>query len=233
MKVKDIKGKKYNKLTVISFDSVRGKSGHAYWLCKCDCGKEKIVRGSHLGVSTVSCGCHARELSSIILKKYTNSEAYKGKGNPAFLHGDSNTKFHRFFMSANSRCNVKSSGNYNNYGGRGIKFEWPTYLDFKRDMYDSYLEHVKKHGEDQTSLDRIDVNGNYNKKNCKWSTWKQQGNNRRNNRYYIYKGEKKTTMEWSELTKLSYTAFLCRLRKMSFEEAFETPVKRVHKKKLC
>ena len=85
MKIDNIQGKKYNQLTVISFFEFRGVGGHAYWKVKCDCGKEKVIRGSHLrSMRIISCGCYSRKVSSILLKKYTNRPSYLKEGNPAW-----------------------------------------------------------------------------------------------------------------------------------------------------
>ena len=68
---------------------------------------------------------------------------------------------------------------WNNYGGRGIvSDEFEYFVDFFDDMYDSYLEHIEKYGEENTTLDRINVNRNYNKKNCRWCTWLEQAKNK-------------------------------------------------------
>jgi len=87
MKISDIKGEKYNRLTVISFSEIRGT--HAYWNCVCTCGNKVIVRGNLLrSGKSFSCGCYAKELSSIRLKNYTTSEKHKGKNNPAWKGKD-------------------------------------------------------------------------------------------------------------------------------------------------
>ena len=85
-----------------------------------------------------------------------------------------------------SRCYNKSRDNYKYYGGRGITVcdRWRNSVNnFIYDMKDSYSNHVAEYGEGEknTSLDRVDVNGNYEPSNCKWSTMKEQANNRRNN----------------------------------------------------
>lgn len=65
-------------------------------------------------------------------------------------------------------------------------------------MYESYLKHCEEYGEKDTTLDRIDVNGNYCKENCRWATRKIQANNTRKNHYITINGEVKTLTQWVE-----------------------------------
>lgn len=84
-KVKDLTGKRFKKIKVLKFIETREKSCHAYYLCKCDCGLIKEVRGSHLlNGNTKSCGCLSAENGAKFLKKYTKSTLHKGKNNPAW-----------------------------------------------------------------------------------------------------------------------------------------------------
>ena len=96
-------------------------------------------------------------------------------------HGMYKTKFYTAWANAKARCNNKNSKGYKDWGGRGIKVcdRWKYFLFFKEDMYESYLKHVEKYGERNTTLDRTDNNGNYEPSNCRWITNKEQAHNKR------------------------------------------------------
>lgn len=172
---KDITGQKFGKLTAIRFDHdnyIIGKIKYHYnyWLFKCDCGKEKVIEKTRvMRGNTTSCGCVREEMYSIV-------------GKMSVKHGMSKTKFYKAWSSMRERCLNKSHFVYNRYGGRGIKIckRWEKFENFKEDMYKNYLEHNKKYGNRNTSLDRFpNNNGNYCQKNCRWATQKEQNNNRR------------------------------------------------------
>lgn len=90
-------------------------------------------------------------------------------------------KDERFFSIWRGMLNRCDNKNDANYGGRGIKVckRWRVYANFEDDMWDSYSEHVHKFGEFDTTIDRINVNGNYEPSNCRWATKLVQGNNKR------------------------------------------------------
>jgi len=84
MKKRNLIGKPFGRLTVVSFVEIRGS--HAYWMCRCKCGKRKTIRGSHLRARIIrSCGCMSAQKASIRLKKYARSPKHKGIGNPQWL----------------------------------------------------------------------------------------------------------------------------------------------------
>lgn len=107
------------------------------------------------------------------------SEARKNGKKVENYHGMSQTAFYKKWTSMTSRCNNPNTDGYVNYGGRGIKIEWKSFKEFKDDMYESYLKHVEEFGQKQTTIDRINNDGNYRKDNCRWATYSEQITNSR------------------------------------------------------
>lgn len=193
---KDITGKRFGRLTAIRVVGKKPNGGCYLWYCECDCGGNKVVDvGKLQNGDTKSCGCLVKEGTLGINKK----------------HGWSGTVFYQRYVSAHNRCNNPKDVGFSNYGGRGIKFEWDSFEAFKEDMYESYQKHCEEFGEYETTLDRIDVNGNYSKENCRWATRKEQANNKRNNHFIKLNGRELTVMEASEITGIKYRTILSRL----------------------
>jgi hypothetical protein len=121
------------------------------------------------------------------------------------------------------RCDNPKDEGYPNYGGRGIKVcdEWYDFINFKNDMYEKYLSHVKKHGEENTSIDRKDVNGNYEPSNCTWATRQEQNKNTRVTKRYPYKGQMLSLHEISDMEGINYRTFRNRVFRsgMTIEQA--------------
>lgn len=175
-RAKDLTGKKFGNLTVVK--KVERKNRSNQWLCKCDCGKEVVCYQYNLerGTST-SCGC----LRSYYAKK-TRS-----------CHGESTGKLYKKWSSIKTRCYNKNTPCYKNYGGRGIKMcdEWLDFWNFREWAYkNGYSEGL--------TLERIDVNGNYEPSNCKWIPMEEQAINKRNNSFIEYGGKRQTISQWSK-----------------------------------
>ena len=150
-KFKNLTGLKFGKLTVIELDSSYTKK-HKKWFCECDCGNFTSVFGTNLkqGVTT-SCGCQSSRNNARELVKVNTT------------HGLSRSKIYRIYHTMKNRCYKKSSKPYNDYGGRGIIIynEWLS--DFE-----SFQNWAISNGyEEGLTLERIDVNGNYEPSNCK------------------------------------------------------------------
>jgi len=161
----DITGQKFGKVTVLGFHHAER---NAYWLCRCDCGKEFITLGNSLRRGlTKSCGC---------LRKDSAKETH-------IKHGDTNTRFYKIWCGMKVRTNNKNCHAYVRYGGRGISLcdRWEVYENFKADMFKSYLEHCRINGEQNTTIERKETNMGYDPGNCRWATYKEQNNNRRDN----------------------------------------------------
>lgn len=87
-------------------------------------------------------------------------------------HGMWGTRFYRIWKNVKQRSTNEGHRDYVDYGGRGVGLHpsWESFENFKDDMYQDYLKHVEEHGEDNTSLDRVDNDGNYEPSNCRWAT---------------------------------------------------------------
>lgn len=195
----DLTGKKYNMLTVIEREGT-GNGGDVRWLCVCDCGKQTVVLANNLKRGEVkSCGC---------LKKIS----------PSTTHNKSKTRLYTIWINIKTRCKNEKNKFYPQYGGRGIKIcnEWD--LDFMKfhdwAMANGYEEHL--------TIDRIDVNGNYEPSNCRWITLKEQENNKTKHAMITYCGKTQNISQWSDELGIPYKTLWTRLkvRKWSVERAF-------------
>jgi hypothetical protein len=156
---KDLIGKKFGYLLVLEREVSR--NGRSYWKCKCDCGNICIINSKWLiNGRTKSCGCYRQKL---LVKRATK-------------HGMSETRFCKIWYKMLQRCLNPNDAGYKDYGGRGITVcdRWLKFENFRDDMLIRYNYHIRKYGEQNTSIDRKNVNGNYEPSNCKWATDKEQ-----------------------------------------------------------
>lgn len=160
-KIKDHTNRRFGRLVAISQTKERVHR-HVVWKCLCDCGTECFVASSSLTAGkTRSCGCLERE----------------SRGIGRITHHMSDTKLYKVWQGMRKRCFKQYHKNFKDYGGRGITVcdEWNNNFQTFYD-YVSQLPHFEEEG---YSLDRIDNDGNYEPGNVKWSTSKEQANNRR------------------------------------------------------
>lgn len=158
----------------------------ARWLVQCDCGSKPFeINGINLKYGrTKSCGCLRRE--QLIAR---NKEI-------KVTHGLVGTRIYNIWRGMIRRCYFPGLKAYANYGGRGIKVcdEW-------KDSVATFYEWAINNGyQDNLTIDRINNDGNYEPSNCRWTTYKIQGNNTRSCRYIEYDGKKLTISQWAEET---------------------------------
>ena len=201
--MQDLTGQKFGRLTVLEFAFKKGH--YQFYKCKCECGTLKNVRKDHLISGQVkSCGCAK---SARI-------------GNLNRTHGKTETLLYSKYEGMKTRCYNPKDKRYKYYGLRGIKVcdEWLN--DFIA-FYNWAIENGYK---DNLTIDRIDVDGDYEPSNCRWVNIQAQARNRRTNLLYTYKGETLCVKEWAEKYNIKYNTLLHRLhRNWSIEEALNTP----------
>ena len=101
---------------------------------------------------------------------------------------------------------------YYRYGGRGIQCLWKSFQEFSIDMEKSYKKHFLENKGD-TTLERIDNNGNYCKENCTWITKGEQSKNTKRNVIVMYRGKRMILKDFCKYTGKSYTAICSRIRR--------------------
>ena len=208
----DLVGKRFGRLTVIEDDGRRTPKGQVIWHCVCDCGNHTYVQTSYLTTGdTRSCGCLFKETCRL------PNTIRHGDASPNGEH----TRIYESWHQMKKRCNNPKDHNYKNYGGRGISVceGW--------DRYENFRDWALGNGyNDELTLDRIDVDGNYEPSNCRWADAITQGNNRRTNRYVEYQGETHTISEWSRVIGISHDVIAGRLnRGWSIEDALTKPTR--------
>jgi hypothetical protein len=200
----DLTGQTFTFLTVIrrSEDHGSGKKPVVKWECRCVCGKIVIIKSdSLLSGHTKSCGCQK------------------------IKHGLSNKeRLYQTWKNMRRRCFDPKNKRWNQYGGRGITIcpEWNDYSIFR--------EWATANGyNDNLTIDRIEVNGNYCPGNCRWVDMKIQANNVSRNHIIEYQGKKMTMSEFANYLGISYSALQHRIeRGWDISKIVSTPQKEAY-----
>ena len=177
------------------------------WVCRCDCGRQSVVEGYLLRKGlTQSCGCLMNEW---------RHHAFHG------THGMHGSRLYGIWGGMLDRCNRPGNKHYADYCGRGIRVcvAWA-------ESFEAFMAWALESGyQDDLTIERVDVDGNYEPSNCRWATRKEQMRNQRRTRFLTYQGETRSLGEWAELTGISYSLISGRsYRGWSAERIFSEPV---------
>jgi len=199
----DLIGKIFGRLTVISYLG-KNKKAQREWVCQCVCGQKlTLTTASIFAGHTNSCGCLQKEL--LIARRR--------------IHGESRSKEFRIWSRMKGRCESPAYHHFKDYGGRGITVceRWQRFQNFLDDM---------GRCPPKMSIERKDVNGNYEPSNCKWATAIEQANNRRNSLILTFNGKTQTVSQWSrELGFIAGTIGRRLARGWAAGKALSTPLK--------
>lgn len=200
-------GKKFGRLTIVGVNH-KGTDRKFYYDCLCDCGNHCIVRGNSLTTgNTKSCGCMVKESKNV-------------------KHGMKHTRLYGIWYGMRDRCNNENNPAYERYGGKGVSVckAWDEFISFyKWSMSNGYNESL--------SIDRINVNGNYEPSNCRWATPKEQSDNKSSNIIIELNGKKQDLQQWCDELGFNRSTINTRVRMCgwSYEKALTTPIRK-HKK---
>ena len=200
----DLTGQRFGRLKVLEF--VPNDRRKAYWKCQCDCGNITTIIGRDLRRGhTLSCGCFQIEQA---VKCNTK-------------HNSKHTRIYSIWCGMKQRCLNSNNESYKDYGGRGITIceEWLN--DFKV-FYDWALQNGYT---DELTIDRIDVNGNYEPNNCRWTDMKTQQRNKSSNVFVEYQGRKITIAEAASELGIKRNVLYARYSKGDRGEELFRPVK--------
>jgi len=204
-------GDRFGRLIVLGMDLDRSVwKDRDYFVCACDCGAKNSVRLDSLRSGAISsCGCWHDESS----RQHNIKHGHLAIGGPRAEH--------KAWVGMIDRCHNPKHQSFRHYGARGISVcqEW-------RDSFESFLSHVGRRPSDVLSIDRINVNGNYEPGNVRWADIKTQARNTRNNRIVHANGETLTMAEWVERSGITRRIIEGRMaRGWTPEMAINTPAR--------
>lgn len=188
----NIQGERFGSSVVLS-ESGRDSSGKIVWLCACDCGAEFKTTGTNLRTGRVK-SCRECSLARV--------------AGAATTHGLTETPEYWVLVGIKDRCLNKNNNRYERYGGRGIKV-----CDRWLESVEHFVSDMGPRPSSKHSIERIDIDGNYEPGNCVWATLEQQAKNRSNNTQITINGVTKNIQQWSADTGVCRTVILKRMRR--------------------
>lgn len=188
----DLTGVRFSRLTVVK--RAPEKTLKVRWVCECDCGNQVTVISANLkNGNTQSCGCQRTDSS-------------RTNGLNRRKHGMTGTPEYKAWQGLRDRCYNEDAEQYPNYGGRGVSVckEWLN-------SFEAFYADMGPRPEKGYSIDRVDVNGDYEPSNCRWATGETQSNNKRCNKYFILDGERLTLSQIARKYKIPLATLTCRV----------------------
>ena len=187
-------GQIFHRLTIVSRHPQNTSDGKSRWICSCSCGNTTVVALRDLRKGkTRSCGCLKTEMLHSDGRKQHLDVIRSTK------HGMYNTSEYRIWQNMKKRCYSEKSKGYPDYGARGI-----TVCDEWKESFEAFYRDVGPRPSPHHTLDRRDNDKGYDKENCRWATWEEQANNRRNNIFHVYQGVARTLAGWIKEFNLDY-----------------------------
>jgi hypothetical protein len=209
----EILGTRFGRLVVVGFQKKKPPNRGWSWVCRCDCGNTHIASPNDIRNGKIkSCGCYHREASKKRAQKFEN-DVY------------SNKRLYSIYNGIKKRCYSCNEPRYRDYGARGI-IMCDIWID-KECGFDNFVTWSNANGYDDTkSIDRIDVNGNYEPSNCRWISMKEQNLNKRCTKWVDYNGEHIQLKILCDRYKLKYDAIHNRIYNLgwSVNDAIEIPL---------
>lgn len=206
----DLSGVRFGRLVAIAPTNERTSGNNIVLKCVCDCGNVTYVGSGALKIGqTKSCGCWRKDRATTLNK----------------THGGGHERLYSVWMDMRRRCNDPSMKGYQDYGGRGITLcdEWRDYSNFREWALSNGYEPTAQHG--KCTLDRIDVDGNYEPSNCRWVSVSQQQLNKRNSLLLTYKGKTQNAALWDRELGFPRGTVVKRYRRnWDYERIFTQPV---------
>lgn len=196
----NLSGEIFGRLTVVSHNRFDNIKDATMWNCVCECGNNTVCSSKHLRTGKISsCGC---------LKKEQMSNRFS-------THKLSETVEYNCWLGIKGRCFNPKNRAYSDYGGRGI-----IVCDEWNNSFDVFFRDMGRKPSQFYSIERKDVNGNYEPSNCKWATPVEQARNRRNSLFFEYKDVRMSAKWWADLFEVEYSCAVRRIKADGIESAF-------------